>query len=73
MSSVVLERECRICACASFTSARPSSARWHERSARLDDDGKSQFRELLFHRGEPCYVAFDLLWLSMAETYATYH
>ena len=29
----------------------------------LDDDGKSQFRELLFHRGEPCYVVFDLLWL----------
>jgi bifunctional non-homologous end joining protein LigD len=29
----------------------------------LDDDGKSQFRDLLFHRDEPRFIAFDLLWL----------
>jgi bifunctional non-homologous end joining protein LigD len=28
----------------------------------LDDDGRTQFRELLFHRGEPRFIAFDLLW-----------
>ena len=27
----------------------------------LDDEGKSQFYELLFHRGEPRPCAFDLL------------
>jgi len=27
----------------------------------LDRRGKPQFRDLLFHRGEPCYFAFDLL------------
>jgi len=27
----------------------------------LDKRGKPQFRDLLFHRGEPCYFAFDLL------------
>ena len=29
----------------------------------LDGDGKSQFRDLLFRRGEPRFIAFDLLWL----------
>ena len=29
----------------------------------LDADGKPQFRDLLFRRGEPRFVAFDLLWL----------
>jgi bifunctional non-homologous end joining protein LigD len=29
----------------------------------LDDQGKTQFRDLLFHRGEPRFIAFDLLWL----------
>ncbi len=29
----------------------------------LDDDGKPQFRDLLFRRGEPRFVAFDLMWL----------
>jgi len=28
----------------------------------LNDDGKPDFRELLFRRGEPRFVAFDLLW-----------
>lgn len=28
----------------------------------LDDHGKPQFRDLLFRRGEPRFVAFDLLW-----------
>ena len=28
----------------------------------LDDDGRPQFREMLFRRGEPRFVAFDLLW-----------
>src|SRR5262249_22990992 len=28
----------------------------------LDDDGKSQFEELLFRRGEARFQAFDLLW-----------
>ena len=27
----------------------------------LDKRGKPQFRDLLFHRGEPCFFAFDLL------------
>jgi bifunctional non-homologous end joining protein LigD len=27
----------------------------------LDKKGKPQFRDLLFHRGEPCFIAFDLL------------
>jgi len=29
----------------------------------LDGDGRSQFNALLFRRAEPCFVAFDLLWL----------
>ena len=28
----------------------------------LDGDGKPQFRDLLFRRGEPRFAAFDLLW-----------
>jgi bifunctional non-homologous end joining protein LigD len=28
----------------------------------LDSNGKTQFRDLLFRRGEPRFVAFDLLW-----------
>jgi bifunctional non-homologous end joining protein LigD len=28
----------------------------------LDDTGKPEFRDLLFRRGEPRFVAFDLLW-----------
>jgi len=27
----------------------------------LDKRGRQQFRDLLFHRGEPCFFAFDLL------------
>jgi len=27
----------------------------------LDKRGRPQFRDLLFHRGEPCFYAFDLL------------
>ena len=27
----------------------------------VDHQGKPQFRDLLFHRGEPCFFAFDLL------------
>src|SRR5437764_6799636 len=27
----------------------------------LDKGGRPQFRDLLFHRGEPCFFAFDLL------------
>ena len=27
----------------------------------VDKQGKPQFRDLLFHRGEPCFFAFDLL------------
>ena len=29
----------------------------------LDRHGKSQFRDLIFRRGEPRFYAFDLLWL----------
>lgn len=29
----------------------------------LDRYGKAQFRDLLFRRGEPCFYAFDLLWV----------
>src|SRR6266851_8193936 len=28
----------------------------------LDKRGRPQFRDLLFHRGEPCFYAFDLLY-----------
>jgi ATP dependent DNA ligase domain len=28
----------------------------------LDKHGRSQFTDLLFHRKEPCFFAFDLLW-----------
>lgn len=28
----------------------------------LDEHGRSQFNDLLFHRGEPYFFAFDLLW-----------
>ena len=28
----------------------------------LNDEGKSEFRDLLFRQGEPRFVAFDLLW-----------
>jgi bifunctional non-homologous end joining protein LigD len=28
----------------------------------LDESGRSQFNELLFHRGEPRFFAFDVLW-----------
>jgi ATP-dependent DNA ligase len=28
----------------------------------LDAQGRSRFNDLLFHRGEACFVAFDLLW-----------
>jgi ATP-dependent DNA ligase len=28
----------------------------------LNDDGKPKFRNLLFRRGEPPFVAFDLIW-----------
>src|SRR5215472_14992615 len=28
----------------------------------LDKRGRPQFRNLLFHRSEPCFFAFDLLW-----------
>lgn len=28
----------------------------------LNDAGKTEFRDLLFRRGEPRFVAFDLLW-----------
>ena len=27
----------------------------------LDRSGKRQFTDLLFHRGDPCFIAFDLL------------
>jgi bifunctional non-homologous end joining protein LigD len=27
----------------------------------VDERGRPQFRDLLFHRGEPCFFAFDLL------------
>jgi ATP-dependent DNA ligase len=28
---------------------------------RVDERGRRQFRDLLFHRGDPCFFAFDLL------------
>jgi ATP-dependent DNA ligase len=28
----------------------------------LDKHGRPQFRNLLFHRGEPSFIAFDLLY-----------
>lgn len=30
----------------------------------LDSDGRSQFNELLYRRGDPYFYAFDLLWLN---------
>src|SRR5690242_4975590 len=30
----------------------------------LDSAGRSQFKQLLFRRGNPCFAAFDLLWLN---------
>ena len=30
----------------------------------LDERGHSQFNTLLYHRAEPCFYAFDLLWLN---------
>ncbi len=29
----------------------------------LDDQGRSRFYDLMFHRGEPYFYAFDLLWM----------
>ena len=34
----------------------------------LDREGRSQFNELLFHRAEPQFYAFDLLWDEHAKT-----
>jgi len=34
----------------------------------LDREGKSQFRDLLFHRGFPCFFAFDILFSAMARS-----
>ena len=33
----------------------------------LDDQGRSEFYTLMFHRGEPYFYAFDLLWLDGAD------
>jgi bifunctional non-homologous end joining protein LigD len=33
----------------------------------LGDDGKPQFRDLMFHRGQPRFVAFDLLWCNRED------
>jgi ATP-dependent DNA ligase len=30
----------------------------------LDQYGRSQFKELMFRRGQPFFYAFDLLWLN---------
>jgi bifunctional non-homologous end joining protein LigD len=30
----------------------------------LDDEGRSQFKTLLFKRGEPVFAVFDILWLN---------
>jgi bifunctional non-homologous end joining protein LigD len=30
----------------------------------LDDEGRSQFNELLHRRGQPAFYAFDLVWLN---------
>jgi len=30
----------------------------------LDEKGRSNFDDLMAHRGEPCYYAFDLMWLN---------
>lgn len=37
----------------------------------LDEDGKPQFRDLLFRRGEPRFVAFDLLRLNGEDLHYT--
>ena len=29
----------------------------------LNDEGKSQFYDLMFNRSEPIFAAFDILWL----------
>ena len=34
----------------------------------LDSDGKPQFRDLLFRRAEPRFIAFDLLWDEHAKS-----
>jgi ATP-dependent DNA ligase len=33
----------------------------------LDQCGRSQFKELVFCRGEPFFYAFDLLWLDRED------
>ncbi len=33
----------------------------------LDDQGRSRFYDLMFHRGEPYFYAFDLLWMDGAD------
>ncbi len=33
----------------------------------LDPEGKTQFRDLLFRRGEPRFYSFDLLWCEGAD------
>ncbi|MFI5110438.1 MAG: hypothetical protein ACHP78_16570 [Terriglobales bacterium] len=34
---------------------------------RRDSNGKSQFRDLRFRRGEPRFYAFDLLWVDRED------
>ena len=34
----------------------------------LDSHGKPQFRDLLFHRAEPVFYAFDILWDQHAKS-----
>jgi bifunctional non-homologous end joining protein LigD len=33
----------------------------------LDQDGRCQFNDLLFRRGDPCFVAFDLLQINKRD------
>jgi ATP-dependent DNA ligase len=33
----------------------------------LNDAGKAEFRDLLFRRGEPRFVAFDFLWCNSKD------
>ena len=47
--------------CKNGTAAR--SAVLDGEIVRLDGNGKTQFKDLLFRRGEPRFYAFDLLWV----------
>ena len=38
----------------------------------LNEDGRPEFRDLVFRQGEPRFIAFDLLWCD-GETFDMHH